>query len=141
MLQGIWLGAYLCDCDMIKEILNEQPEMINERSRRADNKTPLMIACQAGDPECVQLLIDKGAELDAEDVFGRTALMLAAKYNLPNVINMLLKCDSKLIRAVSEQNMDALMYAVEAGSVEAVVRFFFKKKDFLKDFLKKMINL
>jgi|TARA_B110000208_G_scaffold56960_1_gene74783 ankyrin repeat protein len=109
---------------MIKDILKDQPEMINERLRRADNKSPLMLACQAGDPECVQLLIDNGAELDAADVFGRTALMLAAKYDIPEVIKMLLKENTKLIKDVSEQNMDALMYAAEAGSTGAVVSFF-----------------
>jgi len=122
-LHGIWLGAFLADCDMIKEILKDQPEMINERSRRADNKTPLMLACQAGDPECVQLLLDNGAEseLDGADVFGRTALMLAAKYDFPEIIDILLKYDNRLARSVSEQNMDALMYAVDSGATAAVV--------------------
>ena len=76
---------------MINEILKDQPEMINERLRRADNKTPLMLSCQAGDPKVVELLISKGAELDAVDVFGRTSLMLAAKYDFPEIIELLIK--------------------------------------------------
>ena len=121
MLHGIWLGAFTADYDMISDILKDQPEMINEKSRRVDNKTPLMLACQAGDPKCIELLLNKGAELDAADVFGRTALMLASKYDFPNVVTLLLNRDSTLMHAVSENNMDALMYATDSGAMRAVV--------------------
>lgn len=120
-LHGIWLAAYLADIGMINDILKDQPEMINEPLRRVDNKTPLMLSCQAGNPDVVELLINKGAELNAADVFGRTSLMLAAKYDFPEIINLLLKYDSSLAHAVSENNMNALMYATQDGSVKSVV--------------------
>lgn len=40
--------------------------------------TPLMEAAQAGDPTCVQLLIERDAAIEAKDVSGRTALHYAA---------------------------------------------------------------
>jgi|TARA_B110000211_G_C13960662_1_gene500423 ankyrin repeat protein len=121
------LAAFLADQNMINEILKDQPEMINERLRRADNKTPLMLSCQAGDPKVVELLISKGAELDAVDVFGRTSLMLAAKYDFPEIIELLIKYnflknkDNSLVHALSENNLNALMIATDSGAMRAVV--------------------
>lgn len=46
--------------------------------------------------------------------------MLAAKYNFPDIVKRLLHRDRQLINDLSENNLDALMYAVESGSLEAV---------------------
>ena len=119
-LHGVWLGAYLGDLGMVKDACSEDPDMIHERSRRADNKTPLMLAAQVGATDCVIWLLGRGAGPDIKDVFGRSALMLAAKYNFPDIVKKLLRHDRRLVNALSENNLDALMYAVEEGSLEAV---------------------
>ena len=119
-LHGVWLGAYLGDLGMVKDACSEDMDMIHERSRRADNKTPIMLAAQVGATDCVNWLLDQGAAADIKDVFGRSALMLAAKYNFPDIVRTLLRRNRRLINALSENNLDALMYAVEEGSLEAV---------------------
>ena len=119
-LHGVWLAAYLGDLGMLKDACSEDPDMMNERLRRADNKTPIMLAAQVGAVECFDWLMENGAATNCKDVFGRTALMLAAKYNFADIVRKLLRRDTQLIHALSEHNLDALMYAVESGSLEAV---------------------
>ena len=63
--------------DMAKlEALEEQGANVNI----ADDKgiTPLMNAAALGSPEAVQLLLDKGAEVNAKNTFNATALIWAA---------------------------------------------------------------
>lgn len=47
-------------------------------AREDNNKTILMYACWVGNTEAVTYLIDKGADVNAQDVGGATALHLAA---------------------------------------------------------------
>ena len=119
-LHGVWLGAYLGDLGMLQDACAEDSEMIHKPLRRADNKTPIMLAAQVGALDCVEWLLSQGASTSAQDVFGRSALMLASKYNFPEVVKCLLRHDRSLLNHLSENNLDALMYAVEEGSLEAV---------------------
>ena len=53
----------------------------------SNHDTPLTLACQGGHTELVQLLVQRGAELEHRDKKGFTPLILAATgkgYFLPN---------------------------------------------------------
>lgn len=55
-----------------------------------DTDTPLLVAVKSGAlPEIVQLLLERGADVDVKDENGRTPLEIAKKRNLTDVINLL----------------------------------------------------
>jgi hypothetical protein len=62
------------DTEKVKELLASGTNPNEKRGQ----KTPLMIAAHTANAEAVALLLDKGAELEARDSLGNTALMLAA---------------------------------------------------------------
>lgn len=51
-------------------------------------QTALLVAVTANQPEIVQDLLSLGAEINACDVNGQTALHLAAHYGLPGVLQV-----------------------------------------------------
>ena len=62
------------DIEKLKQLLASGTNP-NEKRRQ---KTPLMVAAHSANVEAVTLLLEKGAELEAKDSRGNTALMLAA---------------------------------------------------------------
>ena len=63
----------------------------NENERHVDDVTPLIVATQGGHLECVQALLDAGADATLVDAEGRTALTLAIKGNYGDVAIALIK--------------------------------------------------
>ncbi len=72
----IWTAAAKGDMPLIKQNLDAGTD-INARDA-AGGSTPLMVAALFGQTEAAQLLIQKGAKLDARNNDGATALHLAA---------------------------------------------------------------
>jgi len=64
------------DMDTLLACLENEPD-INVRDKYNYNRTALMLAAKNGHTEVVSLLIDKGADMNAKDNVGRTALMRA----------------------------------------------------------------
>lgn len=61
---------------LVKEILEEDPTQVN--SSNQEGASPLMMAAVSGQLEVVQLMVEKGADVDKQDgVHGWTALMQA----------------------------------------------------------------
>ncbi|EQC28849.1 hypothetical protein SDRG_13361 [Saprolegnia diclina VS20] len=59
-------------------------------SRDDSDKTPLMLAAAGGHHTIVELLLERGPDVDATDAMGRTALMYAALSGHPIILDMLL---------------------------------------------------
>ncbi|CAJ1061669.1 NF-kappa-B inhibitor delta isoform X5 [Xyrichtys novacula] len=55
-------------------------------------KTALLVAVTANQPEIVEDLLSLGADINAWEVTGQTALHLAAHYGLPGVLQVILTC-------------------------------------------------
>ncbi|HSE22744.1 MAG TPA: ankyrin repeat domain-containing protein [Pyrinomonadaceae bacterium] len=88
----------------------------NAQSIDAHRKTALMIAAVTwkGSLEIPQLLIDKGAQVDAQDDKGVSALMLAADKDKLDLVQLLLTKNARLeLRDL--EGATALDYAVEEG--------------------------
>jgi hypothetical protein len=85
-------------------------------------RTPLIDACCGLDHvqvEVVRLLLSRGADVNAQDLYGESALMLAAKYGLPRVVRVLLDAGADLaLRGGSEVRRTAAEWAEASGKWE-----------------------
>ncbi|MFB3896323.1 MAG: ankyrin repeat domain-containing protein [bacterium] len=62
---------------------------INPNTANKDGVTPLMYVIYHGDTKIVDLMIQKGADVNAKTVNGKTALMIATENNKPNIVAIL----------------------------------------------------
>ncbi|XP_019409986.1 PREDICTED: ankyrin repeat and SOCS box protein 1 isoform X1 [Crocodylus porosus] len=95
-------AAYVGDLQTLKSLLQERSfqSRINEKSVWCCGWlpcTPLRIAATAGHGNCVNFLIQEGAEIDLVDVKGQTALYVA-------VVNGHLECAKILLEAGADPN-------------------------------------
>jgi ankyrin repeat protein len=63
---------------------------VNERDE-GDEQTPLMWAVQVKDAALVRILLERGAAVNVQDDFGKTALMFAAEKDDADIIKLLLR--------------------------------------------------
>lgn len=62
---------------------------MNPNTANKDGVTPLMYIIYHGDAKMVNMMIQKGADVNAKTVNGKTALMIATENNKPNIVAML----------------------------------------------------
>ncbi|XP_028281437.1 NF-kappa-B inhibitor delta [Parambassis ranga] len=67
-------------------------EMERLDAKEHKGKTALLVAVTANQPDIVQDLLSLGADINACDVNGQTALHLAAHYGFPGVLQAILSC-------------------------------------------------
>eukprot|EP00919_Chromeraceae_sp_WS-2016_P057927 GHVR01137276.1.p1 GENE.GHVR01137276.1~~GHVR01137276.1.p1 ORF type:complete len:300 (+),score=10.48 GHVR01137276.1:492-1391(+) len=75
------LGSFLCTWRFVLSIMREYMEY---------RKTPLMYACMKGHLEVVNVLISKGAEINANDRYRKTPLMYASMEGHQEVVKLLI---------------------------------------------------
>jgi ankyrin repeat protein len=83
---------------------------INEDLRRA---------AQSGNTAEVRSLLDAGAEVNATDDDGFTALLLASTWGHPEVVHLLIKAGAD-VNAQDKDGATELMHASQAGHTEIV---------------------
>ena len=81
--------------------------------------TPLMLAAEAHQPHLVALILALGADPNARDKFGRTALMRSAKLDDAHSVTWLLREKAALDLATHKQQWTALMWAAGYNSGRA----------------------
>ena len=69
-------------------IINMGGDIDNRSS--SDGATPLLRACEGGNPHVVKLLLDKGADRTAETRDGRNAMHIAGQFKWPDLVEVLL---------------------------------------------------
>lgn len=74
------------DIQEVKDVLKNDSDV----NARRFGKTPLMLAAMGNSPELINLLLDKGADINATDTFtGKTALDYAKEFNQKQMIKIL----------------------------------------------------
>lgn len=85
---ALWAASFN-GLDEIAEVLIPITKNLNSRHKQSKT-TPLTNMAQWGKTEIVKLLLEKGADPNAQDEQGWTALLLAAKENYPDIVRLLL---------------------------------------------------
>jgi hypothetical protein len=106
---------------------------VNVRSRDHEKLTPLIATARntavETSPqllETVRLLLDKGAEVDARDESGKTALMWAAFNDHADIMRLLLDKGAQ-VDALADSGRTALMMAADLGSKKAIALLLARK--------------
>lgn len=100
-------------------LLHKHKAKIDIRDGR--QRTPLMIAAEAGLVEVVSVLVELGAQLNLQDEQGTTAYMFAAQHGEVDVINALQKSNKLNRSLVDLQGKTAFDYAIAIGSWSVVL--------------------
>ena len=98
--------------------------------------------------DSIEFLIDKGSDLSATDVDGRTALHSASLYNFPNIVCKILQLDVDYsnIKAKDDFGYTPMLYAIEGDCAQcgnygnSLSRIFGKNFVKVTVLLKKLLN-
>jgi len=88
-------------------------------TRRARKTTAIMLASYAGNEVKVLDLIERGADLEAQDIAGYTALMYACHAGHSRIVSLLLEGGANP-NARAQDNSSPLMFAAQHGHIEIV---------------------
>ncbi|GAW80958.1 acyl-CoA-binding protein [Plasmodium gonderi] len=91
--------------EYIKGALKKNPHLINKRN--SDGLCALHYACDRGYLDIVKLLVDLGADLNADDSCGDTALHIAAYSGKTDIINYLKNAGAD----INKKNSDGLTFS------------------------------
>ncbi|MBY0449941.1 MAG: ankyrin repeat domain-containing protein [Cyanobacteria bacterium] len=107
--------------EFLTPILNQTRRPIDTKD--GEGMTALMHAALRGNPQTVQMLLQRGARVDVTDNTGKNALMYACIHGNPDLVEVLAKHSSASLNAVdSENHYSALMHAISSEQTEAVRR-------------------
>ena len=114
---ALWLAAEQGDLASLDALAT--PALVSERDEFG--RGALARAADAGRAPAVELLLRRGAPVDAADQFGTTALMLAARAGSAETVEVLIQAHAK-VNAVDSRGNTALMHAAASGKVAVVER-------------------
>ena len=118
-LNGEFLGAvYRNGLDEAKRLLDEgaDKEAMTMATERLVSKTALMIAAINGNEKVCDLLIEKGANIDAKDSEGDTALTWAIREGRASICALLIRKGADV--NARNRGYAQIMHAAVSGSVE-----------------------
>jgi hypothetical protein len=95
------------------------PQQINQTNAKGNNA--LMIAAKSGNDEMVEILLNKGANIDAINEEGQNALMFAANSGNVNSVEILLNKGANINAVTNNDRTTALMIAAEKGHRGVVI--------------------
>ena len=99
----------------LQEFLAQPGVNVNIRDRtRYKNTTALMYSAERDSVQCVKILLDAGADVNAEDKYGQTALTYAVRPYSHDCVNTLLAAGAD-VNKKNKIGCTALWYAVHAG--------------------------
>jgi len=128
-LTALHLAALVGDVEIIKELLDAKADDIEAKST-IDGDTPLLVAVLYGHADAAKFLIEKGADLNATNNQGHTALMSSVKKGNVDIVRHLLALrksdknpngyDINLETKSKDSRCTALNLAAGLGNVEII---------------------
>jgi len=91
----------------------------NKSQNLSQSFSPLVVACQRGDPAIVAALLDAGAEVNRPTATGISPLALCAGHSTAAAVKRLLELGAE-VEAADETGQTPLMWAAANGQVEAI---------------------
>lgn len=80
----------------LQKLIQRNIQAVNEEDEYGE--TPLHLACMAGHPNCVKLLLHNGAQVDCQNSNGTTPLHYAARYGRQACVTLLLRNGANVAR-------------------------------------------
>ena len=111
-------AAYWDDSEMARVLL-EAGANVGATTRIGDF-TPLLMAARSGSAAIIELLLDRGADVDAPNAAGTTALMLAAAAGKPDAVKLLLDRGADVDARDTINGQTAAMFAAATNSAGAI---------------------
>jgi glyoxylase-like metal-dependent hydrolase (beta-lactamase superfamily II) len=105
------------DLAKLKMLLEKNPGLIEARSE--NEKTPLHFAAQAGFKEIVELLIEKGADVNAKNIANEIPLHYAAAMRHKEVVDLLI-ARGAMLNSGTLDGSTPLHYAANLGNSETI---------------------
>jgi ankyrin repeat protein len=106
----------VCQIGTVEEVKKLIAKGVDVNIRDEYKQTPLMIAAGLNpEPKIITVLLKEGAKIEARDMFGYTALPLAALHNPPENVRLLLKAGAST-SVVDIDGTTVLMYFAESLS-------------------------
>lgn len=119
-------AVYRSKIDFVNYLLDQGSNLESEVSGISKNRfkyrngmTPLMVALDISNNELSDLLIEKGANIEAVNEFGMTSLSLAAYRCNPVMMEKLIEKGADINKA-SDKGLTPLFYAVQGRCIVAV---------------------
>jgi ankyrin repeat protein len=107
--------------DFVRGLLKHgaDPDLFGIPDTKGNLTTPLMAAAANGHLETVQLLVEKGAQLEKVNDVGDTVLMDVCKRPYPEIVKLLLEKGAN-VNASGYLGYTALIYAASQGRLETI---------------------
>lgn len=88
--------------------------MVSEKNKNIDKE--LIKNIKQGNTEIVKLLLEAGADVNAKDIYGNTALMYSSEYGYTEIVKLLLEAgsevdpnDTETMEFIVDHNLDYLV--------------------------------
>jgi uncharacterized protein len=109
------------DITRIRTLLDKNPNLV--RARDSSGYTPLHWASIDGNREVVELLIDRGAEVNGRTPYGLTPLHLASRAGKLDTVKLLISRGAE-VNALTKDGVSPLREAISSGheEVSAILR-------------------
>ena len=115
------------DAAKAMELMGKPGSTLAQQKDRDDGKTGLHISTERLQPGWINLMIDNGADVNAQDDDGDSALMIAAASGFTDGVRLLLyhkanvnlanrRGETPLIRAVQQRDLDIIRLLLAAGA-------------------------
>ncbi len=112
--ESIWAAARAGDVDAIKAHLDAGAD-VNERDPKL-NMPPLMLAAISDHPEAVDVLVRSGADIEAQDDKGSTALLIAAFFGRAGSVERLVAAGADVNARNDDGSTPRDMLSVDWGT-------------------------
>lgn len=111
------------------DTIGPETDMLVASRNTESSETPLHVAASRGKPHAVTWLLERGADIDAQDLWGGTPLLRAAQYGCEDVVKLLLDRGASL-DLLDRLHRTALNFVTDGGLVSGIASLLIKRGAF-----------